>query len=163
MALTLLFMTVLALGAAAAWKWGGRTERETMCLLGCVWIGTHAATLTFSPYTPFLYYFALDVFALVWLWQHQRRNWQWLPAGLFTAMLLTHLIYFSGTSSGVLIATHRPYMDILTAFAYLQIAAVGWASWERRNARHGQRSALGNWAFATDWLPRGRLDHKGHA
>lgn len=152
--LTALFVCALVLGGVASYRWGGTAERETMCLLVCIWLATHASTLALSPFTPVLIYFSIDVGALYWLWRHQRRNWQWIPAALFTAMLLTHFIYFSGTSAGLLSATHRPYMDVLTALAYLQIASVGWASWERRNVRSGHGGVVGSWAVAADWLPR---------
>lgn len=158
-----LFACALGAGWAAAIGWGKRSERETMCLLTLIWFGTVAANWATGAPSPVVFYAALDIAGIVWLYAHQRRNWQWIPAGLFACMMLTHFVYWSGTGAGVIIHEGRPYQDILAILAYMQILSVGLVSYER--ARIGRRdgSFVDHWAFATGGVLRFRLSHKHHA
>ena len=157
------FACAISLGWLAAWRMGGAAERETMCLLTCVWAGTIVANaVTHSP-APVPFYAALDAMAVVWLFMHQLRNWQWITAGLFAAMLLTHFLFWSGSSAGLIIYEGRPYQDILAGLGYLQIFITGWASYERGRQRIGKSSLVGHWLLASDWVPRLSNHHRGHA
>jgi hypothetical protein len=147
-----LFACAVALGWRASFKWGGSAERETMCLLTCIWLATIAANLVTGSVAPVEFYGPLDLFGLIWLAAHQRRNWQWIPAGLFAVMLLTHVIFWSGTHSGQIVYAGRPYQDFLAFFAYLQVGSVAWASHERVRAARGRVSRMGLWALADNWL-----------
>lgn len=157
------FAIAMLTGWAVAIHWGGRAERETMCLLSLVWLGTVAANIATGDPSPVVFYAALDIAGIIWLAAHQRRNWQWIPAGLFAVMMLTHFIYWSGTGAGVIINHGRPYQDILAALAYLQIFVVGGMSYERARQRAGAYTIMADWAFSTDWVLRFRLAHKNNA
>jgi hypothetical protein len=134
-----------------------------MCLLTCIWAGTIGANLMTGSVAPIEFYAPLDLFGLIWLWRHQRRNWQWIPAGLYAAMLLTHVIFWSGTHTGSLVYAGRPYQDFLAIFAYLQIGSAAWASHERVRSAGGRLSRMGLWALADDWLLVQRRRHGAHA
>lgn len=158
-----MFAVAIVAGWGASLYWGGRSERETMCLLTCVWLGTLAANIATGDPAPVIFYAALDVAGIIWLAAHQRRNWQWIPAGIFAVMMLVHFIYWSGTGSGLLLHQARPYQDILAVLAYLQIFFVGAMGYERTRKRDGAYTLMGDWAFATDWVLRFRLSDKSHA
>jgi hypothetical protein len=158
-----LFACALTAGWAAAWKSGGAAERETMCLLTLIWVGSGISNWATGLAAPTLFYAALDIFAVGWLLYHQRRNWQWIPAGLFASMMLTHFVFWSGTNGGLIIEASRPYQDILAVLAYAQIVSVGWACHERARERAGQPSRLGGWALATGWVFVRRLGNGNHA
>jgi len=157
------FVVAVFLGWLASYKWGGTAERETMCILTCIWVGTIIANIATHSPAPVEFYAVLDLSGIVWLWRHQRRNWQWVPAALFGSMLFTHLMFYSGTHSGEIIYSGRPYQDILAGLAYLQIASTGWASYERSRAKSGGASRSGHWALASNWLPRQRNHNRHHA
>lgn len=157
------FALAVALGWGATLAWGGRTERESMCLLTCVWLATVAANISTGYSSPYIMYALIDGFAMAFLYRHQRRNWQWLLQGLFTGMMTVHLVYLTGTSSGMIAENGRPYQDFLAVLAYAQLFALGWASWQRKEQRHGRLAALGRWALDTDWVPSGSLVHRRHA
>lgn len=158
-----LFACALAIGWFLAWRKGGSAEMRTMCILTCVWIGTVVANCATQSPAPVLFYALLDVFAIGWLLSHQQRNWQWMPAGLFAAMLLTHFVFWSGTSGGLIIYESRPYQDILAILGYAQIFCVGWASHERARERLGEPSRMGRWGLSVNWVPVRRMGHKHHA
>jgi hypothetical protein len=152
------------MGWIAALKWGREAEKGTMSLLTLVWLLTISINLATQSAAPVEMYAALDAAAVVWFWRHQRNNWQWIPAGLATAMLLTHFLFWTGTHSGSITYSGRPYQDILAVLAYLQVAATGWASYERARARHRRWFVrMGHWALATNWLPRRGRHHALHA
>lgn len=157
------FACALVAGWAAAIGWGKRSERETMCLLTLIWLGTVASNAATGDPSPVVFYAALDISGIIWLYAHQRRNWQWIPAGLFAAMMLTHFIYWSGTGAGVILHEGRPYQDVLAALAYAQVLTVGVISYERARQRHGHNSLMAHWAFATGGVLRFRFAHKNHA
>jgi hypothetical protein len=157
------FACAIIAGWAFSFMKGGATERNTMCLLSMVWIATIIANGATGSPAPFIYYFVIDAFAIAWLWRHQRKNWQWMPAGLFATMILTHAIFALGTRSGFIPFQGRPYQDILAILGYLQIFSVGWASHERSLARTGRASRLGAWGRADGWVLRERVHHKPHA
>lgn len=158
-----LFACALGAGWAAAIGWGYRSERETMCLLTLIWAGTVGSNAATGDPSPVVFYAALDIAGLVWLYAHQRRNWQWIPAGLFAAMMLTHFVFWSGTGAGVILQEGRPYQDILAVLAYMQIACVGLVSHERARQRRKQHPFMGDWVFATGGVLRFRRSHKNHA
>lgn len=160
------WLELFACAVIVAWSFaislGGTAERETMCMLTMMWLATIVANIVTREPAPYLWYSFIDIGGVVWLWQHQRRNWQWIPAGLFACMLLTHLVFWLGTKTGSIAYQGRPYQDFLAIFAYLQLAAAGYASYER--ARLGKRfSWLGSRLMASDLLPRGSLHHAHHA
>ena len=134
-----------------------------MCLLTVTWAGTVISNIATGSEAPVLFYAMLDIFAIVWLLFHQRRNWQWMPAGLFASMLLTHFVFWSGTSGGMILFEARPYQDILAVLGYAQVACVGWASHERARQRAMGPSRLGRWGLSADWVPVRRMGHKRHA
>jgi hypothetical protein len=149
------FAAFLGLGWLASIKWGGYTERATMCLLTCVWVGVVLSQWATGTSTPYMFYATLDLAGIVWLWQHQRRNWQWIPGGIFAIMLMCHLVYWGSVG-----ASARPYLDIIALLAYAQVFSVMLASKARRDVRNGKGNLLADWALATDWLPRGRVNHQ---
>jgi hypothetical protein len=134
-----------------------------MCLLTVIWAGTMLSNIATGSVAPVLFYALLDTFAVFWLLVHQRRNWQWMPMGLFAAMWLTHFVFWSGTKGGLIIFEGRPYQDILAILSYVQIACTGWAAHERARERAGGLSRLGRWALSTHWVPVRRMGHKRHA
>lgn len=158
-----MFACAIALGWAIAFGRGGAAERETMCLLTCVWAGTILANIATQSAAPVPFYAALDIAAVGWLYMHQRRNWQWITAGLFASMLLTHLLFWSGSSAGLTPYEGRPYQDILALLGYMQILVTGWASYERGRQRAGKHTVMGRWLLATDWVPRLGHRHRDHA
>ena len=148
----ILFACAIALGWALAVRLGGTAERETMCLLSCVWLATIAANLITQDPAPYKIYAILDFAALFWLFLHQRRNWQWLISGLFACMMLTHVMQWAGAATGVFSVSGRPYQDFLAVFGYLQIVSVGWASYERDRLRRNKPVHMGGWVVSGDWV-----------
>ena len=158
------YFIALLVGAYVAGTKGGRAEQQTMCLIICVWLGTLYVNHVTGSFAPYISYAIIDIGVLLVLWDRQLRNWQWLPAGLFTAMLLTHLTFWTLGMTGVMADGARPYQDVLAVLSYLTILSVGWASWERARDRGGGNiGGLGRWALSTDWLPLGARNHHGHA
>lgn len=152
------FAGALGIGWAASFHWGGYTERATMCLLSCIWLGVMTAQAATQQVAPFTFFATLDMAGIFWLWQHQRRNWQWVTGGLFAAMLACHAAYWAGIG----IEAHD-YLNSIAALAYLQIGSVIWAARARRDVRNGKGGIASHWALANNWLPRRRLDHKRNA
>jgi hypothetical protein len=153
-----MFATALGLGWAASIHWGGYTERATMCLLSCIWLGVVIAQWATNSNAPFMFFATLDMAGIIWLWQHQRRNWQWIPASIFVIMLACHVAYWAGAG----IET-RLYLDTVALLAYLQIGSVMWASKARRNVDVGEGGVVYRWAVADSWLPRRVLDRSRNA
>jgi len=133
----------------------GNSELRTMCILTAVWIATVFINWwTGDPY-PISYYIGFDVAAIVWLLWNQTKDWQWIIAALFTAMLLTHLTFIVGVSLHLLPEHHRPAQDILAVLGYAQIFSVGTMALQRRS----HVGAAGGWGFGTDWVLVRRLRH----
>lgn len=148
------FGCALAGGWFVAYVAHGGAEARTMCILTATWIGTLAANQIAGEMTPVLYYVVIDCIAIGWLFWNQTRNWQWIPAALFTTMLLTHFIFITGISTGAIADTSRPYQDILAVLGYLQIGSVLTAGMQR--FRH-DGGVLHRWAAGTDWVLRRRM------
>ncbi len=146
------FAVALCAGFYYAMEKGGGAERCTIGILLAVWVGTVATNFYTGLAAPYMAYAALDVAALALLYDQQRRNWQWIPAALFTAMLLTHLLYW-GVSTVAVAPSAFAYQSIIAVLAYAQIASVIWASHERSRVREGRNlGKLGHWALADTWL-----------
>lgn len=159
----LAFACAVALGWLASYRLGGTAERETMCLLTCIWTGTLIASMITQSNAPVEFFAPLDFFALGWLFLHQRRNWQWIPAGLFAAMMLVHFMQWGGISAGLLNTTGRPYKDFISFLAYMQIASVGWASYERWRHRNKLDPVMGHWFLAGNWVLHRRRHSRNNA
>lgn len=146
-----MFACAISFGWAFAWFLGGKTERETMLLLTATWLGTLLANLATGFNSPFYFYACLDVAAVYWLYQHQRENWQWVVAGLFSAMLLSHIIFWS-SAGGLFNVSPRSYQDTLAVLGYLQIISVVLASGQKWRARRGAIGNIGRWALSNHWV-----------
>ena len=158
-----LFACAIALGWLSSYRMGGSAERETMCLLTCAWVATIIANNITGSLTPVEFYAPIDLLAIFWLLVHQRRNWQWIPAGLFATMLMVHGMQWSGSHIGVLDGSGRPYQDILAGLAYMQVFSVGLASYERARARNQRTGFVGRWLLAGNWVPFGSYSHRNNA
>lgn len=158
-----LFGAAMAAGWAASIYRGGRAERETMCLLTMVWVGTIIANVATGSPAPYIFYAVLDMFGVAWFLIHQRKNWQWIPCGLFAGMMMTHTLFWTHSAGGGTEYLHRSYQDILALLGYLQIATVGWAIHERVQSRAGRTSGFGSWGLSSDWVLSLRLGNKNHA
>jgi len=163
----MIYAVIFGCAVTAGWvlavKLGGAAERETMCLLTCMWVATIVANMASGEPAPYGWYSLIDTGGITWLFAHQRRNWQWIPAGIFAVMLLTHFVFWTATQAGDIAYRGRPYQDILAVLGYLQILSVGFASYERQRARAGRLSWLGHRLMASDLLPRWRQNHTHHA
>lgn len=146
-----LFAAALLGGWLASWRVQGGTEARTMCVLTAVWVGTIFSYNVFEGSWLILAYVVFDIIGLGMLFWIQNRNWQWEPAALFTAMLLTHFIFVSGQTSYLLSSDLRPWLDILAVLGYLQIASVCKACWGRLH--HGS-GAYYRWGAGSNWVLR---------
>lgn len=158
-----MFAAALCFGWFAAFRWGGRAERESVCLLSCVWLATVLSNLMSGYASPAIVYAMIDGYAMWFLYYHQRRNWQWLLQGLFTVMMTVHLVHLVGVEVGLSVSSGRPYQDFLAFLGYAQIASLSWASWQRRSVRDGRGNHLAVWAFGNDWVPSRSVVNRSHA
>lgn len=154
-----LFATALGIGWGAAYRFGGRAEQDTIFVLTFVWLGTVGANLATDFSSPYYFYAPLDVAAIYWLYKIQEKNWQWIVAGLFTVMLLTHILFWSSVG-GLFDVSPRAYQDTLAVSGYLQILSVVLASGQRWRAGRGTVGNIGRWALANNWVP---LRHRHYA
>jgi len=131
-----IYGVALAIGWLVSILVRGGTEQKNMCILTASWLGTLFVDYKFGANSTG-YYIGIDAAVLIWLYYEQEKNWQWIIAALFTAMMLTHFVFIAGQILELISNTPRPYKDILAILGYLAIGTTITLGLQRLKANGG--------------------------
>jgi len=148
-----IFAGILALvWGLVTWK-GGEAEKDTMGLLVLVWAASAYFVWLMETDAPIWPFFTIDIIAGVSLYalRQRRVRWQGGVIGLFAAMVLVHLGFWTSQQYGGFGFQDITYNRMLNSLFYLQILFCGWVG--LRTYREAGGYVVSGWYSRIDsWL-----------